>query len=678
LGVWIENAVGGPGDDRLSGNARANRLDGGAGDDHLTGRGGADRLTGGAGDDRLDGGAGYDVAAYAGARADFTVTPLADGAVALADGRGGEGRDTLRGIEAVTFAAGGATVAVDDLLRGGGDAGVIAEVGHIVALTHRVRTVELAHRFESPVVLALTPTRHGGDPVAVRLVDVRADGFDVRLQEPNYRDGRHVGEEVSFLVVEAGSWRLVDGTRLEAGTLATDRLTSAGFEAVAFATDFAATPAVFSQVQSRRGGDFVVTRQRGADAQGFEVAMQEEQARNHGGHAVESVGWLAIDAGTGTWDGHAFAAGRTANAVTRGGYALDRGDGTDGAAVVLASLSSFNGADPAWLRRAAPPGGGVELALEEETSADRETWHTRERADWLMVEGTGTLHGGGAPTAVLAGGVVAEVGRIDDLTHRVRTIELAHRFENPVVLAPAPTRNGGDPVTVRVVDVGPESFDVRLQEPNYRNGWHVGEDVGFLVVEAGSWRLADGTRLEAGTLETHRLTSEGFEAVAFAGAFARAPVALSQVQTVNGGDFVTTRQRAATTAGFRLALEEEEARNDGGHWRETVGWVAMDEGAGTLGALAYTTMSLAGVRSGGGTAVDFDGFAETPNVLAGLTSFRGRDPAQLRLLAADAAGARLAIEEDRSADAEVWHTPETAGLIAVEGDGVITGVDWLL
>jgi serralysin len=51
-GVTIENAIGGAGNDMMTGNAAANRLVGNAGADTLDGMGGADTLDGGAGDDR--------------------------------------------------------------------------------------------------------------------------------------------------------------------------------------------------------------------------------------------------------------------------------------------------------------------------------------------------------------------------------------------------------------------------------------------------------------------------------------------------------------------------------------------------------------------------------------------------------------------------------------------------
>ena len=56
----IENAIGGSGNDRLTGNALNNTLTGGAGNDSLTGGAGDDTLVGGLGTDSLVGGAGND------------------------------------------------------------------------------------------------------------------------------------------------------------------------------------------------------------------------------------------------------------------------------------------------------------------------------------------------------------------------------------------------------------------------------------------------------------------------------------------------------------------------------------------------------------------------------------------------------------------------------------------
>jgi serralysin len=92
----IEDATGGSGDDRLSGNAAANRLAGGGGDDRLAGLAGADVLVGGRGDDVF----GFArVGASVPGRCDRL--KAGDGARAFEGaGRGGGDRIDLSGIDA--------------------------------------------------------------------------------------------------------------------------------------------------------------------------------------------------------------------------------------------------------------------------------------------------------------------------------------------------------------------------------------------------------------------------------------------------------------------------------------------------------------------------------------------------------------------------------------------------
>ncbi|MGO4477081.1 DUF4214 domain-containing protein [Massilia sp. 2TAF26] len=96
IGSVIENAIGGAGNDRITGNAVANSIAGGAGNDTLGGAGG---------DDRLDGGAGLDTAVYAGARDGYTIARNEAG-MTVTDKSGAEGSDTLAGIERLLFADG--------------------------------------------------------------------------------------------------------------------------------------------------------------------------------------------------------------------------------------------------------------------------------------------------------------------------------------------------------------------------------------------------------------------------------------------------------------------------------------------------------------------------------------------------------------------------------------------
>jgi serralysin len=104
IGAVIENAIGGSGNDEISGNAVNNSLSGEAGGDILYGEGGNDTLLGGAGNDTLHGGD----------QNDSLVGGIQEDAL-----YGGDGNDTLFGNAGFDTLRGGAG---DDLMDGGAQA----------------------------------------------------------------------------------------------------------------------------------------------------------------------------------------------------------------------------------------------------------------------------------------------------------------------------------------------------------------------------------------------------------------------------------------------------------------------------------------------------------------------------------------------------------------------------
>ncbi len=121
----IENAIGGPGDDTLSGNEADNLLDGNGGNDILTGLAGDDTLEGDAGNDTLDGGADDDLLdggsgddSIAGGSGDDTVL----GGSGADNVTGGTGNDSIDGGTDDDTLSGGAD---DDTLTGGSGADMI-------------------------------------------------------------------------------------------------------------------------------------------------------------------------------------------------------------------------------------------------------------------------------------------------------------------------------------------------------------------------------------------------------------------------------------------------------------------------------------------------------------------------------------------------------------------------
>ncbi|GMO16472.1 MULTISPECIES: FG-GAP-like repeat-containing protein [Bradyrhizobium] len=95
---YIDNAIGGSGNDAIAGNAIANTLNGG---------GGNDTITGGAGNDTIIGGSGTDTAVYSGNEANYAISyNPATQTFTIADQRFGapDGTDIVTGVEYLRFA----------------------------------------------------------------------------------------------------------------------------------------------------------------------------------------------------------------------------------------------------------------------------------------------------------------------------------------------------------------------------------------------------------------------------------------------------------------------------------------------------------------------------------------------------------------------------------------------
>jgi hypothetical protein len=273
------------------------------------------------------------------------------------------------------------------------DSGTMGEIGRVADAGSTIKTFTFQNTYQNPVVFAQPLSRNGADSAVVRITDITNNSFSFFVDEPNSSDDIHTNETFSFMVLEAGTWKLDNGATVRVGTLDTNANVNNNWQEVDLGSDFAATPVVLTQVQSDNGADFVRTRQQNASASGFSLAMEKEEGFVNSAYAQEKIGWFAISGGTGDWNGFTYQADYTGNSVTDRFYTLSFAPDFQTSPQILGNVASYNDPDPVGLRYRRLSDVKVDIVLDEDQGFDSERAHGTENVSFLAIEGTGTLTG---------------------------------------------------------------------------------------------------------------------------------------------------------------------------------------------------------------------------------------------------------------------------------------------
>ena len=274
---------------------------------------------------------------------------------------------------------------------------IIGETGIVNNIDHNSQTLFFENSYNNPVIFVQPLSYNSTQAAIVRIEDVQSDRFTAFVQETSNLNGWHPKESFSYLVLEQGTWQLEDDTLLEVGTVKSDLLGNEGWENVSFTQNFADDPLVFSQVQTNNDSDFVLTRQRNTDTSGFQLTMQEEEARMDG-HGQETLGWLAISEGNGEWSDNNYQAGTTGDNVTDDWHTIDFGNDFSQSPIFLASIASYNESDPSGLRSRNLNSNQADIKIHEDKSQDPETRHAKEVVNFFALDGNGVLKAKGEET----------------------------------------------------------------------------------------------------------------------------------------------------------------------------------------------------------------------------------------------------------------------------------------
>ena len=256
-----------------------------------------------------------------------------------------------------------------------------------------------------------------------------------------------------------------------------------------------------------------------------------------------------------------------------------------------------------------------------------------------------------------------EFGEVE-ISHKWFRVNFEKSFNNPVVVAGPISLNGGQPAVIRITNVDPSGFEIRIQEWGYLDGSHVVETVSYMVMEAGSYTLSDGTRIEANTLETQAASS--YEPIGFTEGFNVAPVVMTSMTSFNDAETVTGRIKQITTDGFSYRMSEQES-NTQDHLSETLSYIAWEPSVGKIGSVTYNVGQTANAVTHNSYSLLFDTqFASPPIFLADMQTTDGGDTANVRCRNKAGDAVDVLIDEEQSRDSEIGHTTEVVGFIALE------------
>jgi hypothetical protein len=244
--------------------------------------------------------------------------------------------------------------------------------------------IPLAKEYLNPVVVAKPVSSYGGDPGVIRIRNVSHNSFELRYNEWAYKDGWHTQERVFYMVVEAGI-RSVAELTVEAKKLNTSKLLADGWEAITFSASFSQTPSVFTSVQTCNGADPVTTRLSDCTTAGFDLTMDEEEAKNDG-HTTENIGWIAIEKGTGnTSDNRSIVvlSDSTNHIPTQINFGQSMARRFP---IVVSDMITTYGADPCFLRYQNLGPSSIDLFIQEEASLDAEMNHVVEDVSVFVAE----------------------------------------------------------------------------------------------------------------------------------------------------------------------------------------------------------------------------------------------------------------------------------------------------
>jgi hypothetical protein len=207
-----------------------------------------------------------------------------------------------------------------------------------------------------------------------------------------------------------------------------------------------------------------------------------------------------------------------------------------------------------------------------------------------------------------------------------------------------------------------------LEEWEYQDGSHKGEDVNYVIVESGPHTTDAGFNLVAGKVTAN---GAGWTTVGFSPTWNAQSHAYAQVMSVNDPTPTSTRLTRTGEDSFDVICQEEEANTTAGdtwtneHGNETVGYIVTQPRSGGAGGTGESIASA--LSTDAWSAADLqDTYDSPPVAVHRAQSFFGRNAADVRTRNQSESSCELKVQEEKSADSETSHVREYVATMAFE------------
>ncbi len=178
------------------------------------------------------------------------------------------------------------------------------------------------------------------------------------------------------------------------------------------------------------------------------------------------------------------------------------------------------------------------------------------------------------------------------------------------------------------------------------------------------YTLPNGKKMVAGVMEK---ANQNWKTIFFPIDFPSKPLVFCQVITKEDTAPVITRIKNVSNSQFEVKLQEENVA-DGQHSRESIAWVAIEQGNQSSNfPLEAKQINLSNELQ---TLTFEENYTSVPSFFATMQTTRDKDPASIRCNNATTSEIEIQLQEEISADTNVEHDLETTAFL-----GIASGID---